>query len=143
MDVLLLCERLLPQNESVSHCREPFGFTRHILGKGVEALAAALMINTARTSLNLPWNSVGGRGAEAVAAALKTDTALTSLNLKANSVGGRGAEEGALLVALSSDLRAEALTIRAESSFGVGSHSSCSPGPLPGTQPELTVKTLI
>lgn len=58
---------------------------------GATAVAEALKINTALTSLNLDYNNIGDKGAAAIAEALKGGTALTELMLENNKIGNGGA----------------------------------------------------
>ena len=58
---------------------------------GATAVAEALKINTALTSLNLDYNNIGDEGAAAIAEALKGGTALTDLMLENNKIGNGGA----------------------------------------------------
>jgi hypothetical protein len=58
---------------------------------GATAIAAALQVNTALTSLNLRFDNIGDAGATAIAAALQVNTVLTSLDLYYNNIGDAGA----------------------------------------------------
>ncbi len=49
--------------------------------EGINAIADALRVNGALTSLDLRWNKLGAEGGTAIAEALKVNGALTSLNL--------------------------------------------------------------
>jgi Ran GTPase-activating protein (RanGAP) involved in mRNA processing and transport len=62
------------------------------------ALAEALKVNTALTTLDLSGCSIGSNGVMAIAKALKVNTSLTTLRLIWNVVGADGAE--AMLEAL-------------------------------------------
>lgn len=60
---------------------------------GVQALAAALEVNSVLTDIELRWNDIESRGAVALAQALKSNRGLMVLDLRGNKAIGKEAAE--------------------------------------------------